>query len=148
MSFDASTLAEWTKMRDQLLARRTELLAELAAIQAALVPLEAPKPPVDDRRRHRRGQINSLASRIESYVREHPNMTASSIAAALGTERGPTNGTLASLANRKFLVRYRGAGNHWHYALAPNVDPPPAPFHDTATPPPGSPVDASSEKQP
>ena len=146
MSFDTSTLAEWTKMRDQLLARRTELLAELSAIQAALAPLEAPKSPPSDRRRPPRP--NSIAARVESYVREHPNMTVPIVAAALGMAVGPASNALVSLTKRGVLVRYRGAGKHWHYTVAVGAEPAPAPLQDTAAKPLGSPVDASSEKQP
>ena len=69
--------------RDALLARRKELLEELALIELALKPLPLPAPKPHGNRRE-----TSKSSVIERFVREHPESHLVDVAIGTGFERG------------------------------------------------------------
>ena len=125
---DETELESWTRMRDQLIARRAELRAELASIEAALGPVAVTSR--SKVRRPRRSNISN-SKRVEDYLRQHPGVTARSVADALGLEINQANNALLNLLRREFVVRRREEGGPWHWSLAPGLPPAPAALINT-----------------
>lgn len=121
-------LVKWVEFRERLIARRDELRAELTLIETALTPVAPPQPA---RVRRVRLSATSPATRVESYLREHPNTTARNIATALEIEINQANNALLNLLRRDFVTRERDDSKPWRWTMRPGVNPAPAPLPNT-----------------
>jgi hypothetical protein len=96
--------AEWTKIRDRLVARREELLIELRQIDTTLGSSTI-------------SAINNC-DRFEEYLKTHSNTTSREIAAAIGTTVSQACNILSQLLNRKLVARDRkNVGGQWRWSL-------------------------------
>lgn len=91
-----------------LIERRRELVDELARIDEALKPITAGKPRANR-------SPSSVSSRVEAFVKTHPDCRYRDVAAALNIAQSGVSSALYALVRAGRLTRSKPGGMEWQY---------------------------------